>query len=444
SNRIEAEIPLLFALVKKSLHSCRDGSCPVEDDEREAWLLRRSALETAIRLIEGDSQPRLKGAPAAYSLVGYLPQVRTLRTTLYSHRVDETLYGSAVTVLGEVANRLRGLLAHCGLFEDRCSELRELFLDFLGEADQGVALLSELNRTSVPEPEHGPLQRWLEQYERVLRDQRKDPSSDEVYLYFRGEYLNIANERTSGSIGMTVSTLTSLMTQPPFSQMVQPGGKLSFREVIDQGKIVVLDMNFARWRNAAKVASLLLKLDFFRTVLARKTLKKEGGATINQERPLVYLCDEFATVATTGDWTGERGFFDKAREYGCACIVAFQSLAVLEGRLPKPEIDAILTNTATMIFLRNPHTATNEFASRLFGEVDRSDGYLARGTQELLFDLNKPIAAQDFQINFRKDLLYSPYVFPKLKDGEAVVKLHPRFGRRSFKRVQFLLHLIPR
>lgn len=444
TNRVEPEIPLLLALLKKNLHSRRAGGCPSEDDEREAWLLRRNALETAVRLVEGDPQPKLRGAPASYSLAGYLPQVRTLRSMLYSHRVDEKLYDQAVGVIGEVANRFRGLIAHCGLLEDRGAELRDLFLDFLGEADQGIALLSELTRTVIPEPEHGPLQRWLDQYERVLRTRGKEPTSDEIYLYFRGEYLNIANERTSGSIGMTVSTLTSLMTHPPFSQMVQPGGRLSFREVIDQGKIVVLDMNFARWRSAAKVASLLLKLDFFRTVLARKTLKKGDRTPINQERPVIYLCDEFATVATTGDWTGERGFFDKAREYRCACIVAFQSLAVLEARLSKSEIDAILTNTATMLFLRNPHTATNEFASRLFGEVDRSDGYLARGTQELLFDLNKPIAAQDFQINFRKDLLYSPYVFPKLKDGEAIVRLHPRFGRRSFKRVQFLLHLIPR
>ncbi len=444
TNRVEPEISLLLALIKKNLHSHRAGSPPESDDEREAWLLRRSSLETAVRLVEGDPQPRLRGAPASYALLGYLPQVRTLRSMLYSHRVDEKFHGQAIGLIGEVSIRFRGLIAHCGLLDNRGPELRELFLDFLGEADQGVALLSELNRIVVPGPEHGPLQRWLEQYDRILRLQGKEPTSDEVYLYFRGEYLNIANERTSGSIGMTVSTLTSLMTQPPFSRMVRPGGTLSFREVIDQGKIIVLDMNFARWRSAAKVASLLLKLDFFRTVLARKTLKREDQTPVNQERPVIYLCDEFATVATTGDWTGERGFFDKAREYRCACIVAFQSLAVLEGRLPKSEIDAILTNTATLIFLRNPHTGTNEFASRLFGEVDRSDGYLARGTQELLFDLNKPIAAQDFQINFRKDLLYSPYIFPKLKDGEAIVKLHPRFGRRSFKRVQFLLHLIPR
>ncbi|VVM06229.1 hypothetical protein MAMC_01001 [Methylacidimicrobium cyclopophantes] len=444
TNRIEPELPLLLTLVKKSLRGCQDGGFPEDDENREAQLLRRSALETAIRLIDGDPQPKLRGAPASYNIVGYFARVRTLRSMLYSHRVDENLYEQAVGIIGEVADRFRGLISHCGLLEDRGGELRELLLDFLGEAEHGIALLHELKSMPIPEPEYGPLQKWLEQYERVLRTQGKEPNSDEIYLYFRGEYLNIANERTAGSIGMTVSTLTSLMTQPPFSRMVQPGGKLSFRQVIDEGKIVVLDMNFARWRNAAKVASLLLKLDFFRTVLARKVLKKEDKTSINQERPVIYLCDEFATVATTGDWTGERGFFDKAREYRCACIVAFQSLAVLEGRLPKPEIDSILTNTATMIFLRNPHTETNEFASRLFGEVDRSDGYLARGTQELLFDLNKPIASQDFQINFRKEPLYSPYVFPKLKDGEAIVKLHPRFGKRSFKRVQFLLHLIPR
>ncbi|CAB4243577.1 Type IV secretory pathway, VirD4 component [Methylacidimicrobium sp. AP8] len=444
TNRVEPEIPMLLARIKKSLRSVLEEDRPTEDDAREAWLLRRSSFETAVRLLEGDPQPKLRGSPAACPLLAYLPQVRTLRTILYTHRVDEELYERAAGILEEVAHRFRGLMPHCELLPERGGELRDLFLDFLSEADQAVALLSELSRTPVPAPEHGPLQQWLEQYERVLRRRGVEPNSDEIYLYFRGEYLNIANERTSGSIGMTVSTLTSLMTQPPFSSMVRPGGRLTFRDVIDQGKIVVLDMNFARWRNAAKVASLLLKLDFFRAVLARKTLMKEDKTPINQERPVIYLCDEFATVATTGDWTGERGFFDKAREYRCACIIAFQSLAVLEGRLPKPEIEAILTNTATMIFLRNPHTATNEFASRLFGEVDRSDGFLSRGTQELLFDLNKPIAAQDFQINFRKDLLYSPYVFPKLKDGEAIVKLHPRFGRRSFKRVQFLLHLVPR
>lgn len=413
------------------------------DQAKELRLLERNRIQSVLALVDGDkkySPNHLAFHPIAHFFEG----ARAYRNAVYQAPIDETFYERLSAFSLELRSRCRQLAILAGAPGLAQPQLRELFLSLLEKLEYCLSLSFQMKETQVPEPEYGLLQRWVDAYETILRKRGQDPWLDETYLYFRGEYLNIANERTAGSIGMTVSTLTSLMTQPPFDSLVKPGGTLRFRDLIDQGKILVLDMNFARWRSAAKVASILLKLDFFRTVLSRKALKRADGRPINQERPILYLCDEFATVATTGDWTGERGFLDKAREYRCACVLAFQSLAVLESRMIRPEIEAILTNTGTMIFLRNPHPDTNEFASKIAGETERGDGYLVRGTQELMFDLTKPVAHQDYQIVFRREPRYPPWVFPQLKDGEAIVKLPARFGSRAIKRVQFLLHLIPR
>ncbi|ACD83226.1 type IV secretory system conjugative DNA transfer family protein [Candidatus Methylacidiphilum infernorum] len=440
-NRIDSLIQGWKKKVKDIYITAKNAAEAESEEEKEQRLLKKMEAEKILKCLSGE--PTSKAQFGASSLSSLLEGLRSFHGAFYSYSENDQFYENFLAVCSEVTARLKKLLKSFKVGVLPQLELWESSLSLIDEIDNILVLSHVVKNLEIPAPEYGPLQKWLGMYEKVLRHYGKDPYSDEVYLYFKGEYLNLANERTSGSIGMTVSVLTSLMTQPPFDRMVSSQGNLNFRDLIDEGKILVLDMNFSRWRNSAKVASILLKLEFFRSVLSRKQLKI-GARSINQKRPVIYLCDEFATVATTGDWTGERGFFDKAREYQCGCIIAFQSLALLESRMIRSEIEAILTNTATVIFLRNPHFETNEYASRLFGEIERSDGYLYRGTQELLFDLSKPIAHQDFQIQFRKEPIYPPYVFSRLKDGEAIVKLHPRFGKKSIKRVQFLLHLIPR
>jgi hypothetical protein len=440
-NRIEVELSGWAGELRRKRP--RPASSEEGDRERESRLLEQHRIRNALVLMDGDKKFSA-GHLSAYPLGELLEATRTFRNAAYGAAMDQNFYEQFSALSIELRSRVRQLAVLAASPGLAVPDLRELFVGLLEKLDYALSLCFQIKETKVPAPEYGLLQRWLDAYETILRHRGQDPWLDETYLYFRGEYLNLANERTAGSIGMTVSTLTSLMTQAPFDSLIKPGGSLRFRDVIDQGKILVLDMNFARWRSAAKVASILLKLDFFRTVLSRKILKREDGTLINQERPILYLCDEFATVATTGDWTGERGFLDKAREYRCGCVLAFQSLAVLESRMHRAEIEAILTNTATMIFLRNPHPDTNEFASKIAGEIERGDGYLIRGTQELLFDLHKPIAHQDYHVTFRREPRYPPWVFAQLRDGEAVVKLPARFGSRSVKRVQFLLHIIPR
>ncbi|QSR88906.1 TraM recognition domain-containing protein [Methylacidiphilum caldifontis] len=440
-NRIENLLNGWKKQIKEIYAANKNPTESESEEEREQRLLKKIEAEQILKCLNGEQ--RSKAQFGSSSLLSLLDGLRSFHSAFFAYSQNDQFYDNFFVVCSEVTTRLKKLLKSFKSGVHPHLELWENCLCLIDEIDQLLIMFNVTRSLEIPSPEYGPLQKWLAMYEKVLHHYGKDPYSDKIYLYFKGEYLNIANERTSGSIGMTVSVLTSLLTQPPFDRMVSPQGSLKFSELIDKGKILVLDMNFSRWRNSAKVASILLKLDFFRSVLSRKQLKT-GDRLINQKRPIIYLCDEFATVVTTGDWTGERGFFDKAREYQCGCIIAFQSLALLESRMTKSEIESILTNTATIIFLRNNHLETNDYASRLFGEIERSDGYLYRGTQELLFDLSKPIAHQDFQIQFRKEPLYPSHVFTRLKDGEAIVKLHPRFGKKSIKRVQFLLHLIPR
>ena len=113
-----------------------------------------------------------------------------------------------------------------------------------------------------------------------------------------------------------------------------------------------LDMPTALHGAAATVASLVMKIDFFRCMLSRRRLckrppgEKMGKELVNQDRPMVYFVDEFASIVTTGDDTGEAGFLDKVREFGCACILGTQSIPMLLKKISENEVDAIMTNTA--------------------------------------------------------------------------------------------------
>lgn len=373
---------------------------------------------------------------------GALPmpaQCRRLRQALrqWNGGEDDGIAAAGAFVLGE------GLRPRIALLPEVCEaanlphhEVLAGVLHFVEAAEQFLGVRERCLAHQRAMPVHGALKSLLEKYEKLLALRGIPVESDPIASYFHGEYWNLANDKTSGSVAMTASNVVAPLAHPPFNRIFAPNPTFSFPEAIDSGRVVYLDMPWADYKKAAEVAALVMKMDFFRAMLGRPRLLNPAGETVNQERPMVYFCDEFATVASSGEDTGEAGFLDKVREFRCACILGVQSLPMLYRRLDENEVDALLTNTAIKIFLNNTDVKTNDYASRVFGtEIKVTGSMEADGSSSIW-----PGGALDrrrIQTQHSRGERVRPGDFTRLRRGEAYVRLNPRFEDNQMRRVVF-------
>jgi type IV secretory pathway TraG/TraD family ATPase VirD4 len=318
-------------------------------------------------------------------------------------------------------------------------------MEFNDAALRIISLRDKCSRLAkqIPQPQVGALQTLLVQYESYLKAKGVRQEDDPVWAYFRGEYLAVANEKTAGSVAMVASNLTGLFVHPPFSDIFCADGNFNFNSVIDEGLIVYLDMPTAYYGPAATIAMLCLKIDFFRCMLSRPRLfqRDASGAytdtLVNQVRPVIYFCDEFGSVITTGEETGEAGYLDKVREFRGSCLLGTQSISRLLTKVPETEIDSILTNTAIKIFLGNDDLKTNDYASKILGDRIRVNANLNQGAMEGFLSDKGKTGSRDFTTTSQKEAKFSGADFGRLQKGHAIVSLNKRFGKRRVQRLNF-------
>jgi|GEM_PF-2204782 len=325
--------------------------------------------------------------------------------------------------------------------------MRSMLMDLIDALERVEEIGNQLAEWQAPTPQTGMLKRLLTQYEEVVRKEGGDPAIDPICAYFYEEYLNPANDKTSGSVAMTASNVVNMFIHPPFNKIFSPAATFSMGDIIDKGYLLAMDMPQAKFGVVFNIAALIMKVDFFRAVLSRKatTLLDPGSEKprpINQDRPLTYMCDEFASIATTGDTTGEAGFLDKCREYKCACLLAVQSKPMLLKKLQESEVDAILTNCGIKIFLRNTDEKTTEMASKVLGSEIKIQAHNQSSTLEMGFNMSKPYGHTGVSTSYQRSPRFDPSKFSKLKNGEAIVRLNPRFGTQQAKKVAFSLHIL--
>jgi type IV secretory pathway TraG/TraD family ATPase VirD4 len=296
----------------------------------------------------------------------------------------------------------------------------------------------------------GALKTLLGQYEEILKSRQVEPQMDTIWAYFSEEYLNVANEKTAGSVAMVATNLVSIFVHPPYSEIFAPKSTFNFNMAIDEGKIVYLDMPSSYYGAAATVAAIAFKIDFFRCMLSRPRLTKrnpdgtKGTEVVNQVRPMSYFCDEFASIVSTGDETGEAGFMDKVREFKCGCLLGTQSIPMLLKKISEHEVDAILTNTACKLFLRNTDVKTNEYASKILGSEIKVNANLNQGAAESVFgEGERPVGTRPFSTNYSRGARYDVGDFTKLQKGQAIVVLNSRFGRHQIQKLSFKGKAIP-
>lgn len=136
-----------------------------------------------------------------------------------------------------------------------------------------------------------------------------------------------------------------------------------FNDLIENGKIVVLNMNIARYQNLSRIIAAYLKLDFQTEVLNRLSYK-----TPSSTRSVAFICDEFHEYCTTTD----ADFFAQSREAKCINIVATQSYSSLLHTL-KDEyaVKVILQNMINKLWFRTDDSYTIEDIQKQIGKEDK-------------------------------------------------------------------------
>ena len=135
---------------------------------------------------------------------------------------------------------------------------------------------------------------------------------------------------------------------------------LGFEDVIKNGKIVVLNMNIAEYKNLSKIIAAYLKLDFQTEIM--KNLNN------NNERITAFICDEYAEYVTKTD----SDFYALSREAKCINIVSTQSYSSLKNTLKdETSVKVICQNLINKIWFRTDDIFTIEEAQKQLGKEEK-------------------------------------------------------------------------
>ena len=148
-----------------------------------------------------------------------------------------------------------------------------------------------------------------------------------------------------------------------FGPMFDP---MTIERIIDEGKILVVNLPLADGGNTSLSTLLAIKLALFSRLLGRNTALHEGHPVTR--RPVVVVIDEFQNLVSKGRTGGEDLMMAQCREHGVIVLMATQSLSLLAGALRnESKLAALVANCRTKVFGRNGDLLTNQIASMACG-----------------------------------------------------------------------------
>ena len=207
-------------------------------------------------------------------------------------------------------------------------------------------------------------------YVRKLFHERKF-SQEQIYdllstiEFFEKEFYSL-DQRTLSILKSEISRITNIFisdytvsnTFCPEKNNINFNG---FSEVLSEGKIVVLNMNIAEYKNLSKIIAAYLKLDFQTEVMSR--LSKQ-----NNIRKSAFISDEYHEYVTSTD----SDFFAQSRESKCINIVATQSYtSILNALKDESTTKVILQNLINKFWFRTDDIFTIEEAQKQIGKEDK-------------------------------------------------------------------------
>jgi hypothetical protein len=177
-----------------------------------------------------------------------------------------------------------------------------------------------------------------------------------------------SHQESRYSLSGELASMCDLIDSGAVAKMLAAGGGTgagtSFEEVIDEGKILVVDLPVADSGGSTRFALALLSLHFQQVSLRRRTARVAGRA-LNCRRPVVFVADEFPSyLCSAGRYDSLEQWLSRSREFGVIPILATQNLNLLtEAFASTTRTSAFLGNVRTRFFSSNACPETNQWAS---------------------------------------------------------------------------------
>ena len=211
-------------------------------------------------------------------------------------------------------------------------------------------------------------------YSKKLIDLKKINESDKgnliMYIdYFSGSDYKNLDERTKGIIKSESLRVCSDFIKPLYKKtFCAPEKDLNFpgfQEVINKGKIIILRMPESQYGLTGRAIGIMLKLDYFRTVLNR-VYNAVINNKINTARPVLFLCDEYQNYVTSGDIESDSEFFARCRQSKAINIMLTQSYSSLKLKLGSEEkLNSLIGNIRSSVWLSLSDDYSREKASKI-------------------------------------------------------------------------------
>ena len=184
--------------------------------------------------------------------------------------------------------------------------------------------------------------------------------------FFEKEFFSLDN-RTISILKSEISRITNIFisdynVSKTFCPCKEDINFHGFKDILDKGKIVVLNMNIAEYRNLSKIIASYLKLDFQTEVMSRL-------GNHSKIRKSAFISDEFHEYVTSTD----SDFFAQCREAKCINIVATQSYSSIKNALKDDSsTKVILQNLINKLWFRTDDIFTIEEAQKLIGKEEKT------------------------------------------------------------------------
>lgn len=186
--------------------------------------------------------------------------------------------------------------------------------------------------------------------------------------FFEKEFLKL-DSRTMAILKSEITRITGCFVSDYQVQKIFCPSKENinfrgFKNLISQGKILVLNMNLAEFKNLSKIIAAYLKLDFQTEVMSRLSNNKNKFL-----RSVAFISDEFHEYVTSTD----ADFFAQSREAKCINIVATQSYTSLLNTLDSQNTTkAIIQNLINKLWFRTDDIFTIEDAQKQLGKEEKT------------------------------------------------------------------------
>ena len=254
-------------------------------------------------------------------------------------------------------------------------------------------------------------------------------------LEFLEKEFNSLDNRTISILKSEISRITNIFVSDyNVSKVFCPEKKdlnfKGFSSMLQKGKIVILNMNIAEYKNLSKIIAAYLKLDFQSEVMYNLSHSKV--------RPSAFICDEYAEYVTKTD----AEFFSLSREAKCINIVSTQSYSSLKNTLKdETAVKVITQNLINKIWFRTDDIFTIEEAQKQLGKEEKiqTSTSISENAKETKFNyvtnsLNSQNSSITESVNTykQKDFMYDTNFFTQnletftsivfLSDGYHILK----------------------